>query len=146
MGFLGRFSKVKFDILALLITLLLFSKTFWKVCPSGANFRYPEVQLHNSFQHRAGSAPRTEELGHDGAAAKLQHWFPVCCLPGHCTGWAGKFYLSAISNIHRKCINSPLEMLTHDFYRGENNSDPLRCHCCVRKSRSRLGSYSHKHL
>jgi len=50
MGFLGRFSKVKFDILALLITLLLFSKTFWKACPSGANFRYPEVQPLNSFQ------------------------------------------------------------------------------------------------
>lgn len=80
MGFLGRFSKVKFDILALLITSLVFSKTFWKVCPYGANFRYPKVQLHNSFQRRAGSAPRwhTGELGHpsrrhDDAAAKLRH-------------------------------------------------------------------------
>lgn len=125
MGFLGRFSKVKFDILALLITLLLFSKAFWKVCPYGANFRCPEVQLRNWFQRRAGSAPRwgTGELGHPsrrhgGAAAKRRRWFPVCCFPGHCTGGVGKFYPSAISHVRRKCRNSPLEMLTHYFYQG----------------------------
>lgn len=99
MGFLGRFSKVQFDVLALLIMLLLFSKAFWKVCPYGPNFRYPEVQLRNSFQRRAGSAPRccTGELGHrfhrhDDAAAELQHWFPVCRLPGHCTGRGGETF------------------------------------------------------
>lgn len=74
MGFLGRLSKVNFDILALLRASLLFSKTFLVACPYGANFRYPEVQLLNWFQLCAGSWGSGHPWGsghHDLAAAKL---------------------------------------------------------------------------
>lgn len=32
-----------------------------------------------------------------------------------------KFYPSALSHVRRKCMKSPLELLTHEFYRGGND-------------------------
>lgn len=147
MGFLGRLSKVNFDILALLRALLLFSKTFLVACPYGANFRYPRYSCLTG----SSSVLDPGALGTPGVLGtttwllpnSIQPWIPACRIPRHTGGGISPF--CPFPPGQREAWGALWKCWLQVSTPGEMTQAPSDA-AAFRKSRSTLGDYSPKRL